>query len=134
MIIHVSYIPTPRYYSKRQKTSVSLPIPRVASSQTAATTETTVKLKFFCLFCAIPAISIAVHILATLSNFQFLTVFTQFFYQQFDIQVLQLCNSFFSIYGEIKVFHLLTCHSVLQAEHLFSLILNRGVFKALSNM
>ena len=68
---------------------------------------TTIKIRHFCLFCAIPAISIAAHIFVTMSNFQFLTVFNKIFllfcfYQQFNIQEKQLCNSFF-IYGKIKL-------------------------------
>ena len=64
------------------------------------------KIRHFCPFCAIPAISVAVHISVTVSNFYLLTVFNQFVLLFVFINYLMFRSNNFVIlfiYGEIKL-------------------------------
>ena len=69
------------------------------------------KIRHFCPFCAIPAISITVHISVTISNFQFLTVLNQFVLLLFVFinYLTYRSNNFviLYIYAEIKLTNLL---------------------------
>ena len=53
--------------------------------------RTAMKIRLFCQFCAIPAISITVHISLTISNFWFLSIFNQFFFYYYINFIILLC-------------------------------------------